>query len=206
MTPSPSPSTPQTPTATTQPPKESASPDATFEFKPPTGGKLRCTVDGKETVDCTDGLKLTELTEGVHSLVVVAVDAAGNVSAAQTYRWTVLPAPKLTARVARKGVIAKNRMAVVCKLDRDSIKVCAVQAKARVGKKVIVVASGKTAVKKTGLRTVGVTVKFNKQGKKLLKKNRGKKFKLSVMARAQPFTAPKVSVGVKAKVLAAKKR
>ncbi len=167
---------------------------------------MRCTVDGGKTVDCTNGLTLSNLEAGSHTLIAVAVDAAGNASTAQTFRWSVAPTPKLSARVARKGVVAKNKVAVICQLSTDSIKVCAVQLKARVGKKVIVVASGKKAMKKAGVRSLGVSVKFNKQGKKLLAKKRGKKIKVSLMARAQPYAAPKVAVGVKAKLLAAKKR
>ncbi len=194
------------PTIKDAPPTESTSPEATFTFDPPAGGKVRCSVDGKDAVDCTDGLTLSDLATGDHTLVVVNVDAAGNASAAQTFRWSVAAGPKLTARVARKGVVAKNKIAVVCALSSDSIKVCAIQVKARVGKKLLVVASGKKAVKKAGIRSLGVSVKFNAQGKKLLAKSRGKKIKVSVMARAQPYAAPKVSVGVKAKLLAAKKR
>jgi hypothetical protein len=64
-------------------------PDVTFDIAMSEPATLSCTLDGVALEPCGSPVALTGLTEGVHTLTVVATDAAGNVSAQLVRRFTV---------------------------------------------------------------------------------------------------------------------
>ena len=64
-------------------------PDVTFDIAMSEAATLRCTLDGVALEPCGSPIALTGLTDGVHTLTVVATDAAGNESAELVRRFTV---------------------------------------------------------------------------------------------------------------------
>ena len=161
-------------------------------------------------MDCTAGLKLSGLPAGEHTLVAIETDAAGKASAPATYTWTVKGAKvTLTARVAKKGVISPRRqVTVMCKVTGDTLKICSVKFRARVGKKVVVVGTGRRAIKPTksansgglvGKPALGVKVTLNKAGRQLLAKH-PKTIKVTLDARAQPLRTSKLISSAKATI------
>lgn len=206
------------PTIDQKPQAETTEPTATFTFEPAPNTTVRCSIDGAAPVDCTKGLTLNDLAAGEHTLVATQTDAAGNASAPATYKWVVKTGKVvLTARIAKKGKVAKNTVTVICKLSGDTLKICNVKIYARVGKKTVVIATGRRAVKlavpkgaaKTakpvGKATLGVKVKLNKVGKRLLAR-KPKVTSVTIQAKAQPAASAKVASKAKAKISPAKKR
>jgi hypothetical protein len=87
---------------------ESAGSDPQFELA------FECTVDAGAPSDCTDGLELSGLGLGPHSLSVTATDLAGNVEAPPaTFNWTyaVLPPPVTTITTAG-GKVTTDELAI----------------------------------------------------------------------------------------------
>jgi hypothetical protein len=57
-----------------------------FTFSSENGLTIDCSPDGTTAVDCTNGISLSELTPGIHTLRATVTDAAGNVtSSLRTY-------------------------------------------------------------------------------------------------------------------------
>ncbi len=173
---------PALPVYVVAPPAKTPEAAARFDLNTEPGTTLRCSVDGGEFVDCTTGLDLSSLTEGTHKIVAIATDAAGNSSAPATYDWliaTPLTATtsfaKLTARLATKTIIhANKRMTIICRLSKGStVQTCDGKAYARLKGKLVLVATGKRTLKKTGSLSAGVRVKLNKVGMAALKRNPG---------------------------------
>lgn len=188
------------PAVLTGPPATSTDPAATFTFGSAAGSSVRCSVDGAAPVDCTDGLNLTDLADGLHTVTAVQTDALGRASAPTTWRWEVqTTALRLTAKLAKKGRVAGNRVTVMCKVTSDAIRTCAVGLYARVGKRVTLIASGKRTNRRAGVRSLGVKLKVNRKGVRLLSRTK-RTLKVSLRARAQPFTRPKAKVTVRAKI------
>ena len=80
------------------------------------GAALRCSLDGVPVV--CDGA--SELPDGDHLFTATAVDAAGNESAAATYRWTVDTTPPPAPSIARAGATLEfsgSGESYVCRLD-----------------------------------------------------------------------------------------
>jgi hypothetical protein len=81
-------------TFTTTPPAVTGSTSATFKVSasdnltPSAGLKLQYTLDDNPAAQTSGTFKLTDLSAGVHTVVVSATDEFGNTSSA-TYRWTV---------------------------------------------------------------------------------------------------------------------
>lgn len=97
------------------PPSNSSSTNATFLF---TGtdneavAYFECKLDGGTWQVCTSPVELTNLSAGEHTFSVRAVDAAGNVSAAESYTWTVdLTAPQVVS-ITRVGNSPTNATTV----------------------------------------------------------------------------------------------
>jgi hypothetical protein len=70
-----------------------------------------CSVDAGAYSPCTDGLELSGLSVGAHSLAVIATDLAGNVQASPTiFNWTyaVLPPPVTTITTTGGPVSTKD--------------------------------------------------------------------------------------------------
>jgi hypothetical protein len=86
---------PPAPTISSQPSDPSAVGDAQFSFVDTEGGvTFACTLDTGTATPCTSPKSYAGLTSGSHTFSVSAADAAGNVSPATTYTWTVnLPPP-----------------------------------------------------------------------------------------------------------------
>ncbi|MCP3145283.1 Ig-like domain-containing protein, partial [Pyxidicoccus xibeiensis] len=73
------------------PPAISRVATATFDFDQENGGvSYQCSLDGSSYAPCTDPVTFTGLSEGMHMLLVRAVDAAGNVDPTPAdYQWLV---------------------------------------------------------------------------------------------------------------------
>lgn len=100
---------------TGNPPADSNNTSATFLF---TGSdnegsiSFECKLDGGDWQVCTSPVELTGLSAGEHTFSVRAVDTAGNVSAAESYTWTVdLTAPQVVS-IMRVGNSPTNANAV----------------------------------------------------------------------------------------------
>jgi hypothetical protein len=66
--------------------------DATFAFKVSEGGAdAYCKLDSAASVLCSSPFERSRLSYGSHTFLVVAFDAAGNVSRDAVYRWTNQP-------------------------------------------------------------------------------------------------------------------
>jgi hypothetical protein len=180
---------------------ETTDQNPTFNFKPATGATITCSVDGAAAVDCTGGLKLSDLTAGAHTLVAVQTDANGNTSEASTFHWTVTAAKvTLTTRIAKKGKAnSRHQVSVLCKMTGDTIKVCNVSFYARIGRKVVAIATGRRTLKVAGHASLGVKVKLTKAGLKVLGR-KPKGLKITVKAKAQPFKHPKVAANARARI------
>ena len=67
-----------------------ASTTATFDFSSEAGATFQCSLDGAAFTACTDPVTFTGLAQGAHTLLVRAVDTAGNVDPTPASRgWTV---------------------------------------------------------------------------------------------------------------------
>jgi len=70
---------------------------ARVEFSSDEAAQFSCSLDGQPAVDCTSPWALSDLSEGEHTAVVTAIDAAGNSSDQATLTWSVdTIAPKIT--------------------------------------------------------------------------------------------------------------
>ena len=81
-----------------EPPAQSNQTTATISANCSYGGSpctLECALDGNAAAPCASPEKLTGLSEGPHSLVVTATDAAGNTKS-RTHSWTVDLTPPAT--------------------------------------------------------------------------------------------------------------
>jgi hypothetical protein len=209
-TPTPTPAT--GPTIGQKPQSETADPNATFTFVPKPGNKTRCSIDGGELVDCSDGLNLKGLAAGEHTVVAYTTDADGVKSAPTTYTWTVKGKVVFTARIAKKGKVSKNTVTVMCKISGDTIKICNVKVYAKIGKKQVAIATGRRVIKVAAIKaggkpvgkpTIGVKMKLNKRGKALLKA-KPKVTAITIKAKAQPVGSAGIAYKTKAKIRPAK--
>ena len=81
---------PPTPTFDSTPEDPSNSTSATFSFSDTQPGvSFECSLDGASFDGCTSPASLSGLAEGSHTFQVRARDPDGNLSAAQSYTWTV---------------------------------------------------------------------------------------------------------------------
>jgi hypothetical protein len=81
---------PAAPTITSHPPHPSNSHDASFAFTDGEPGvTFLCKVDGGSYAACSSPKTYAALADGSHTFSVEAVDAAGNVSGAASFTWTV---------------------------------------------------------------------------------------------------------------------
>jgi hypothetical protein len=102
----------------------------TFAFSSEATSSLECTLDGSET-DCTSPYTYPSVSDGSHTFVVTATDAAGNVDPnPPTYTWTIdlVPPPTPTIASGPSGVVdsstasfefedSESGIAFVCTLD-----------------------------------------------------------------------------------------
>jgi Bacterial Ig-like domain len=96
---------PPQPTIVSGPPQPSGASDAQFAFSDPEAGVgYRCQLDGGGFLSCPNPQTYLSLSDGTHTVVVEAVDAAGNVSdPTPPYSWlidTVRPVVALTDKPA----------------------------------------------------------------------------------------------------------
>jgi len=89
---------------------------ATFSFSDVEAGvAFRCAIDAKTPVACTSPVTYASLSQGVHTIAVSAVDAAGNASAPTTRSWSVdsvaPPAPAITTKPTDPTSNATNTFA-----------------------------------------------------------------------------------------------
>jgi hypothetical protein len=72
-----------------------------FAFTSENGLTIDCSPDGTTAVDCTNGISLSELTPGIHTLRATVTDAAGNVTTSlRTYVVTGIAIPTATTTPA----------------------------------------------------------------------------------------------------------
>ncbi len=83
-------SAPSAPVISSQPSSLANSTSASVAFSAEANATVTCQLDGGSFTACGSSPKsLTGLSEGVHTLVIKATDAAGNVSPTSTINWTV---------------------------------------------------------------------------------------------------------------------
>lgn len=80
---------PMPPDVTAAPAALTSSPDSTFAFTGEPGAAFRCRLDAGAWTACASATAYAGLADGSHAFAVVAVDAAGNVSAPAQRDWTV---------------------------------------------------------------------------------------------------------------------
>lgn len=78
---------------TSGPPPSTTSGDATFEFSASTAVTFRCRLDDKPEAVCASPTHYAGLGVGAHKFVVVGMDASGNVSAPETWSWSIVASP-----------------------------------------------------------------------------------------------------------------
>jgi hypothetical protein len=116
-----------------------SSTSATFHFaEPASTGTVtyRCSLDGGSWTTCPDPVSFSQLASGPHTLLVKAVDAAGNASASTQYAWTVQTTPPSapalqggpsTATIvhgARFHVSASPGTTLECSVDGGRYRAC----------------------------------------------------------------------------------
>ena len=204
---------PELPVYVVTPPAKTPDVAARFDLKTEPGTTLRCSVDGGPLVDCTSGLDLSALTEGTHKIVAIAIDEAGNESAPASYDWLVATPlastaslATLTARLATKTIIhANKRMTIICRLSKGStVQTCDGKAYARLKGKLVLVATGKRTLNKTGSLSAGVRVKLNKVGMAALKRH-PEGLKVSVKMVSKTREGKTLTTRVNTKIYAARK-
>jgi hypothetical protein len=102
--------TPPTTQITGKPPALSSSKTATFTFtSPDPTATFRCTLNGSTPAACTSPLTYTGLADATRSLLIQAVDPAGNVDTqAQPINWTVDTTPPVTTLVVPGHLTGKD--------------------------------------------------------------------------------------------------
>jgi hypothetical protein len=99
------------------------------------GVSFLCQLDAGPLISCTSPQKYSGLADGSHTFQVEAADAAGNVSAAATYTWTVdttpptttltsVPANPANQASASFGFSASEPSTFRCKLDGGALANC----------------------------------------------------------------------------------
>lgn len=84
-------------TVTDRPAELSALTDAAFAFAADRSATFRCALDGAAPVACVSPWALSQLGEGIHDAVLVAVDEAGRESDPYAFQWRIdLTAPQFT--------------------------------------------------------------------------------------------------------------
>jgi hypothetical protein len=91
---------PPAPSITAQPANPTAATSASFSFSDSEAGvSFQCKLDASAYATCTSPTSYSGLVLGSHTFSVQAKDAAGNVSAAASYTWSVVPpTPTITAK------------------------------------------------------------------------------------------------------------
>jgi hypothetical protein len=129
--------TPPTTVVTQQPPALSNSTTATFAFNSPDAtATFRCALNGAPPQPCTSPVTYTGLADATRTLLIQAVDPAGNVDTqAQPIAWTVDTTPPDTT-LAKPGNIVGDRdpaftftssepkATFQCSLDKAAFAVC----------------------------------------------------------------------------------
>jgi hypothetical protein len=102
--------TPPTTQITGKPPALSTSKTSTFTFtSPDPTATFRCTLNGSTPAACTSPLTYTGLADGTRSLLIQAVDPAGNVDTqAQAITWTVDTTPPVTTLIVPGNLTGKD--------------------------------------------------------------------------------------------------
>jgi hypothetical protein len=129
--------TPPTTVVTQKPPALSSSKAATFAFNSPdTTATFRCSLNGAAAQPCTSPVTYTGLADATRTLLIQAVDQAGNVDTqAQPITWTVDTTPPDTT-LAKPGNIvgdpdpafkftaSEMSAAFQCSLDKAAFAAC----------------------------------------------------------------------------------
>ena len=94
---------PPAPTITSKPPNPSNDSSPSFSFTDTEAGvTFQCSLDGSADSKCTSPKSYRSLADGSHTFMVKAKDAAGNLSPATSYTWTVdrtaPPVPTITSK------------------------------------------------------------------------------------------------------------
>ena len=84
---------PAAPVVSGAPSQATTSKTATLRFTAQAGATFTCSLDGAAFRPCSSPRTLTDLSDGSHSLVVLATDAAGNVSGPGKAHWFVAKSP-----------------------------------------------------------------------------------------------------------------
>ena len=173
------------------PARQTASRSARFAFSSSeAGARLGCKLDAGEWTECSSPRRVTGLSDGKHTLLVAAIDAAGNVDPTPaTHRWAVMPHIRriesaLSADLG--GVVNRLKRFGIGKLVKHrGFKAKGIQT--LLAGKLSVVINGKlqgragvarNAVLAKGARSVSraeryaVKVKLTRQGRRVLRRDR----------------------------------
>ncbi|MFL6040046.1 MAG: beta strand repeat-containing protein [Gaiellales bacterium] len=124
---------PAQPAITQRPAATSASTSPSFGFSGEPGATYRCSLDGAAATVCASPRSYAGVSGGAHTFSVVAVDAAGNQSAAASAGWTIdATSPSLTGKPASTSASTAPTFSFghptysvfSCKLDAAAFSSC----------------------------------------------------------------------------------
>jgi hypothetical protein len=128
---------PPTTTITSSQPAATSAATVTFTFTADeSGAAFACQLDASAFVPCTSPHSYSGLTDGTHTFVVRASDAAGNTGPAVSYSWTVITRAPVTTITSQPSVVTQARSAsftftadrptvtFACQLDSSTFASC----------------------------------------------------------------------------------
>jgi hypothetical protein len=138
------------------PPHKLAGPDpvtaarsASLSFAGEPGERFQCALDDDSFAACESPFEVAGLGTGAHSILVRAIDAAGNVGDPLRVRWLVDPAARPGGRASSLTLRAPARISprahafeVGCRLDAGTLDRCVVIAKVRLDGRLLWIGRG----------------------------------------------------------------
>jgi hypothetical protein len=126
---------PPVPSITAKPSDPTSATSASFSFTDSEAGvSFLCKLDGAAYASCTSPVSYSSLALGSHTFSVQAKDAAGNISSAASYTWSVVPpTPTITSKPANPTNQTSATftfsdtlagVTYVCALDTTSFTAC----------------------------------------------------------------------------------
>ena len=168
-------SAPGAPRLLAGPDAETRSTSATIGFAGLPGERFECAIDGGDFTACESPVAYGSLAAGVHTVLVRAIDGAGNAGAPLRVRWTVDPnavtgtASRLTLRAPKRISVRARAFGVGCRLDAGVLSKCVVVARVRRGRHLVRIGRGSLPAGVTG-SSATVRVKLSRSGRRVLRR------------------------------------